>query len=385
MTNDSSKDYYKWFLLLFLWVAFFLHQGTRQIYNAILPQIQGTFGVDSVKMGIVGTIFTLTYGICAPLSGFASDFLKRKYMVIVGLGVFCTGIFLSGWVSCIGMMIVFYGLLNGAGQAFYYPAACSLLGQLHEKTRATALAIHQTALYAGIVICSCVSGMVRRHSVGRLARRLANSVYTFRGNRHCLGVHAHIPHARHQADYPHAHRGQNKKASFKDAFMVMFRKPAAMSLALGFGMMIYVDCGFKTWMPTFLQEHFHMDAAVAATNAVVWHYAGAFFGVMLGGRITDKLAAKRKTVRFEANIIGFSAARRSSISWRTRRRRPSAASACWRSGCSGACTTPTCSRPFSTSLRRATARRLRGLCSVLRSLSALPRRWFLAGFATISE
>lgn len=305
MTNDSSKDYYKWFLLLFLWVAFFLHQGTRQIYNAILPQIQGTFGVDSVKMGIVGTIFTLTYGICAPLSGFASDFLKRKYMVIVGLGVFCTGIFLSGWVSCIGMMIVFYGLLNGAGQAFYYPAACSLLGQLHEKTRATALAIHQTALYAGIVICSCVSGMFADiPSVGSLdGWRIPFILF---GGIGIVWAFMLIFLMRDTKPITHTHtEGEIKKASFKDAFMVMFRKPAAMSLALGFGMMIYVDCGFKTWMPTFLQEHFHMDAAVAATNAVVWHYAGAFFGVMLGGRITDKLASKRKTVRFEANIIGL--------------------------------------------------------------------------------
>ncbi len=304
--NDNTpKDYYKWFLLLFLWVAFFLHQGTRQIYNAILPQIQDAFGVDSTKMGIVATIFTLTYGICAPLSGFASDFLKRKYMVIVGLGVFCSGIFISGWVSSIGLMIVFYGLLNGAGQAFYYPAACSLLGQLHEKTRATALAIHQTALYAGIVICSCVSGMFADiPSVGSLDGWRIPFIL-FGG----IGIVWAVMLVFLMRDTkPIHHAGGTataEKASFKDAFLVMFRKPAAISLALGFGMMIYVDCGFKTWMPTFLQEHFKMDAAVAATNAVIWHYAGAFVGVMLGGRITDKLAKTRKTIRFEANIIGL--------------------------------------------------------------------------------
>ncbi len=305
-SNDNTpKDYYKWFLLLFLWVAFFLHQGTRQIYNAILPQIQDAFGVDSTKMGIVATIFTLTYGICAPLSGFASDFLKRKYMVIVGLGVFCSGIFISGWVSSIGLMIVFYGLLNGAGQAFYYPAACSLLGQLHEKTRATALAIHQTALYAGIVICSCVSGMFADiPSVGSLDGWRIPFIL-FGG----IGIVWAVMLVFLMRDTkPIHHAGgaaTTEKASFKDAFLVMFRKPAAISLALGFGMMIYVDCGFKTWMPTFLQEHFKMDAAVAATNAVIWHYAGAFVGVMLGGRITDKLAKTRKTIRFEANIIGL--------------------------------------------------------------------------------
>ncbi len=303
--ENSPKDYYKWFLLLFLWVAFFLHQGTRQIYNAILPQIQDAFGVDSTKMGIVATIFTLTYGICAPLSGFASDFLKRKYMVIVGLGVFCSGIFISGWVSSIGLMIVFYGLLNGAGQAFYYPAACSLLGQLHEKTRATALAIHQTALYAGIVICSCVSGMFADiPSVGSLDGWRIPFIL-FGG----IGIVWAVMLVFLMRDTKPIHHAGGaataEKASFKDAFLVMFRKPAAISLALGFGMMIYVDCGFKTWMPTFLQEHFKMDAAVAATNAVIWHYAGAFVGVMLGGRITDKLAKTRKTIRFEANIIGL--------------------------------------------------------------------------------
>ncbi len=30
---------YKWFALALLWVAYFLLQGTRQIYGATLPQI----------------------------------------------------------------------------------------------------------------------------------------------------------------------------------------------------------------------------------------------------------------------------------------------------------------------------------------------------------
>ncbi len=307
MKNDSNtptNDNYKWFLLLFLWVAFFLHQGTRQIYNAILPQIQNAFDVDSVKMGIVGTIFTFTYGLCAPISGFASDFLRRKYMLICGLAVFCSGIFISGWVSSIGMMIIFYGLLNGAGQAFYYPPACSLLGQLHEETRATALAIHQTALYIGIVICSCISGMFAEiPSIGSFdGWRIPFLLF---GGIGILWAVMLLFVMRDTKPVSHSNNGDAEKASFKDAALVMFRKPSAMLLALGFGMAIYVDCGFKTWMPTFLQEHLKMDATAAATNAVLWHYIGAVIGVLLGGRIADKLARKRKTIRFEANIAGL--------------------------------------------------------------------------------
>ncbi len=307
--NDSFPkkyaDNYKWFLLLFLWVAFFLHQGTRQIYNAILPQIQEAFDVDSVKMGLVGSVFTITYGVCAPLSGVASDFLRRKWMVVLGLLIFCAGIFISGWASGIGVMLVFYGLLNGAGQAFYYPAACSLLAQLHEHTRATALAIHQTALYAGIVICSCVSGYFGDiPSLGSLSGWRVPFIL-FGG----VGIVWAVCLMFLMRDTPPICKDTSKhvseKASLKDAFFVMFRKPSAIMLALGFGMMVYVDCGFKTWMPTFLQDKFGMDGAQAAFNAVIWHYAGAFLGVIIGGRFTDWLSQTRKTVRFEANIVGF--------------------------------------------------------------------------------
>lgn len=304
--SKKNPDNYKWLLLLLLWVAFFLHQGTRQIYNAILPQIQSAFDVDSVKMGLVGTVFTITYGVCAPLSGVASDFLRRKWMVVFGLLIFCAGIFISGWASGIGVMLIFYGLLNGAGQAFYYPAACSLLGQLHEDTRATALAIHQTALYAGIVICSCVSGYFGDiPSIGEFSGWRVPFVL-FGG----IGIAWAVFLMFAMRDTPppansSAAEASAQKASLKDAFFVVFRKPSAVMLALGFGMMIYVDCGFKTWMPTFLQDKFGMDGAQAAFNAVIWHYIGAFMGVMAGGRITDKLARTRKTVRFEANIAGL--------------------------------------------------------------------------------
>ena len=41
MSNEQeTSPNYKWFALLLLWVAFFLQQGTRQIYSATLPSIR---------------------------------------------------------------------------------------------------------------------------------------------------------------------------------------------------------------------------------------------------------------------------------------------------------------------------------------------------------
>ena len=39
MVHLLSRVSYKWLLLVFLFVAFFLEQGARQVYGAALPQI----------------------------------------------------------------------------------------------------------------------------------------------------------------------------------------------------------------------------------------------------------------------------------------------------------------------------------------------------------
>lgn len=93
MNREKSNEIYKWVLLGLLWVAYFLQQGTRQIYNAVIPQIQSDFGVDSVHIGLVATVFTFTYGICVPLAGIASDIFRRKWVIVIGVGLFSLGIF----------------------------------------------------------------------------------------------------------------------------------------------------------------------------------------------------------------------------------------------------------------------------------------------------
>ena len=47
------------FALGLLWVAFFLQQGTRQVYGPLLGSIQSSIGATDVQLGLVSTVFTL--------------------------------------------------------------------------------------------------------------------------------------------------------------------------------------------------------------------------------------------------------------------------------------------------------------------------------------
>ena len=307
---------YKWRALALLWVAFFLQQGTRQIFGATLTSIQGSLGASAAAIGAVATVFTFAYGLSVPFAGAAADLFNRKWMVVSGVFVFCLGIFASGFVASLGLMVVSYGILNGFGQSFYYPSATSIVGELHKETRATALSILQMGLYAGIIGCSAASGWLAESGaegwrvpfkvfggIGILwaivmAFGLRNGEWgTGNGERKFKEFHS-----------PTQDSNSNSKPTLKEAFKVFVGNPSALLLAAGLGMMIYVDVGFKTWMPSHLSESFGVAKGSAALNAVLWHYIGAFVGVTLGGRISDKLAKTRPSVRMETNIAGLALA-----------------------------------------------------------------------------
>ena len=311
--DGAAGNSYKWRALVLLWVAFFLQQGTRQIFSATLSSIQGSLAVTAAQIGLVATVFTFVYGLSVPFAGLTADLFNRKWMVVSGVFVFCLGIFASGFVSCLGFMLVAYGILNGFGQSFYYPSATSIIGELHKETRATALSVLQMGLYAGIIGCSAASGYLAQ--VGADGWRIPFKVFGGIGILWAVVLAFGLKGRKGAEGTGRSADGQAvktsegaQKASLKEAVSVFIANPSAILLAVGLGMMIYVDVGFKTWMPNHIQEAFKVEKGAAALNAVLWHYIGAFVGVTLGGRISDMLVSRRPSVRMETNIIGLAAA-----------------------------------------------------------------------------
>ncbi|MBQ2624651.1 MAG: MFS transporter [Kiritimatiellae bacterium] len=309
--------HYKWRALALLWVAFFLQQGTRQIFGATLTSIQGSLGASAAAIGAVATVFTFAYGLSVPFAGAAADLFNRKWMVVSGVFVFCLGIFASGFVASLGLMVVSYGILNGFGQSFYYPSATSIIGELHTETRATALSILQMGLYAGIIGCSAASGWLAESGAEgwRIPFKVFGGIGILWAIVLALGLQGKSLDRINKIDRISATSNPvnpvnpvQNKPSLREAFKVFVGNPSAILLAAGLGMMIYVDVGFKTWMPSHLSESFGVAKGSAALNAVLWHYIGAFVGVTLGGRISDKLAKTRPSVRMETNIAGLALA-----------------------------------------------------------------------------
>ena len=293
--KDSA---YKWWALGLLWVACFLQQGMRQIFPPLASAIGDGFGASGPIKGTVMGVFTLVYALSVPFSGMAGDFLSRKKIVVFALAVFSAGVLGAGWAAGILGLVLLYGAVNGFGQSFFYPAATSLIQQLHSDRKATALSILQLALYSGIILFSFASGKML-DVCGDW--RVPFKVFGFAGVVWAFALVFLLRDTR-----PVVAPTATGKPSMKEAAMAVLSKPSAVLLALGLGMQIFVDVGFKMWMPTYLKETFPgMSAAAYGLHAVLWHYLGAFVGVMIGSRIADRLVRVRHGIRMEMNILGL--------------------------------------------------------------------------------
>lgn len=284
---------YKWELILMLWVAYFLNQGDRQIFNAVIPLIKTDLRLTDVQLGLVASVFTIVYGCLVPFGGYLGDFLKRKWIVFSSLLVFSVGTLCTGFSGGLIALIVLRGITTGGGEAFYYPAATSLISQYHQKSRALAMSIHQTALYVGIV----VSGFIAAYVGEQFGWRMSFFTFGLGGLLLCVYLFFRME------DTPQ--EVQEKRHPIGFVVKAIFRKKTVWMLCLAFGGMCFVNIGFVTWMSTFYHEHFHLPLSTAGFTSMFFHFAAAFMGVLLGGKLSDKYALKRKTIRLETELVGL--------------------------------------------------------------------------------
>lgn len=292
---------YKWLLLAFLSVTYLLEQGTRQIYNATLPQIRLDFlhyGVTDAQLGMVGTVFGAVFGLAILLAGFAADFLGRKRVVVIGTAVFSLGILLAGFSAGLWALIAFYGILNALGQCCVAPPCFSLICEHFEKNRCMAMGVFSSCNYLGVIICSVLAGYIG--GLGSGVWRWAFWLFGAFGILWSLGLQKTL-----KADFVTG-KSDGDRPTFADAFAAFWKKPTAILLVLAFGMFIYVNLGIYLWAPTYLIRTFNgLSLAAAAFHAVFWSSVGSMIGLLLTARIVDWLSRRRRPARFEVTILGM--------------------------------------------------------------------------------
>ena len=296
-TKSAKTIPYKWELIVLLWFAFFFHQADRQIFNVVLPVMRDSLHLTDSDMGLIAGILTLVYGILVPFGGIIGDRVNKKILIIFSLLFWSTATLFTGSATLLIHLIILRGVVTGGGEAFYAPPANALIGQYHENTRATAMSIHQTAVYAGIVVSGFLAGWIADHFDWRVAFYVFGSLGIF------LAV---ILFWRLKDSKPQKSNSRNPQTiSLQDGLRMFFGKPTVLLLTLAFAGMVFVNVGFMTWMPTYLHEDFGFSLARSGFDSTFYHYAAAFFGVLVGARIADQYSHRVTGIRGIVQAFGL--------------------------------------------------------------------------------
>ena len=285
--TDTSKPFYKWEVVILLWIAFFLNQGDRQAFNIVLPQVQTLFGASDSTMGLIAALFNVFYAVVVPFAGFYADRLSRSKMIILSTLIFSSATLFTGFAGGIVSFIIFRCVGMGVGQGIFGPTYMGLIAQYHDSTtRGRAMSFHQTSSYIGVVVCSVLAGYIADHLGWQYA------CYIFGG----LGVLFTGWMAIRLKDKKAAAPVQKiNQPSFKEGLSAFFRVPTAICMLIAYTCVIFTITGYLTWMPKYIKETFDLSTASAGFHSMFWTNITAFAGVMIGGTIADRIVIKRKS------------------------------------------------------------------------------------------
>jgi predicted MFS family arabinose efflux permease len=279
------------------WCVYFLNQADRQVIFSVFPLLRKEFGLSNTELGLLGSCFQWVYGILVPIAGGFGDVLSRRNLIAVALLVWSAATFGSALASGFALLLILRAL-TGAGEAFYYPAATSLIADYHqERTRATAMSIHQTSVYMGIVTSGALAGYVGEH-------------YGWRAAFLSFGAAGILFTAIVRRGVREPARGAAKSAStvvmpLAERLKEVYRNGTAVAMTLTFLCMNFVNVACLAWMPTLIYERFHLSLAEAGLHATLYHHAGAAAGVLLGGRLADYFTRRSPLSRPLIQLTGL--------------------------------------------------------------------------------
>lgn len=308
-----NNKWYKWEVLLILWMAYLLNQGDRQVFNTVLPAIRDALNLTDTSVGLIATIFNLFYAVMVPVGGWAGDRFSRKWVTTISIIFWSAATMFTGLATSFFWLVILRSVATGGGEAMFGPANYSLLGQYHTDTRARAMSIHQTAYYVGVILAGWLAGVI----ADSLGWKYSFIIFGAAG---VVWGAVMILRLKDKKEEPQISGGMDSDAAkvqtdakaetvakpgFFDGFKTVFTTPTALMLTIGFSCFIFVITGYMTWVPAYLQEEFGQNQAAAGFNSMFYTYVAAFVGVLIAGSVSDRLAARNPSLRMVLQGIGL--------------------------------------------------------------------------------
>ncbi|MCI6769474.1 MAG: MFS transporter [Bacteroidales bacterium] len=302
MKLKSSKAY-PWIVVGLLWVVALLNYMDRQMLSTMREAMQIDIAEleSAVNFGRLMAIFLWIYGCISPFAGAIADRISRKWLIIGSLSVWSGVTLAMGFCTTYNQIYVLRALM-GISEALYIPAGLSLIADYFTgSSRSLAVGIHMTGLYLG-------------QAVGGFGATIA-AAFSWQQTFLCFGI-AGVAYAALLAIMLEDRRNEKSECG-PDAAEPPAKEPVWKSFALIFSNISFWTILFffaasslpgwstKNWLPTLFAESLGIPMSQAGPLSTITIAVSSFFGVLIGGSLSDNWVRKNIRGRIYTSAIGL--------------------------------------------------------------------------------
>jgi OPA family sugar phosphate sensor protein UhpC-like MFS transporter len=305
---EVKKKYDYWRIRIFysMFIGYALYYVTRKSFTFAMPAIATDLGFDKSDLGILGSIFAISYGISKFASGVIADQTNPRYFM--ALGLFMTGFvnILFGFSSSIFLFALFWGM-NGFFQGIGWPPCARYLTQWYSKSeRGSWWSTWNLSHNVGAFMIPWMAGFLIFYFDWRWAMYIPGIICIFGGvflvNRlrdtpQSLGL---PPVEKFRNDYSDVSEGSDERMSPKRILCdFIINNKYIWILACAYFFVYVVRQGVNDWTAYYLKETKDYSSIVA-NGTVSLFEIGGMFGALVAGWSSDRLF---KTMRGPVNAL----------------------------------------------------------------------------------
>lgn len=293
---DQKYHYWRFHIMVSMYIGYAGFYFSRKTFNYAMPAMMADLGLDKADIGLIGTLFYITYGCSKFFSGIISDRSNPRYFM--GLGLIATGIIniVFGLSSSLYMLAMLW-VLNAWFQGWGWPSCSKLLTTWYSRSeRGFWWALWNTAHNVGGALIPLVVGYLTLHFGWRYGFMLPGIIAVVIGLFICwrlrdkpvtLGLPSvgrwrkdHLEIAQENEGLGLSSRDILHKYVIKNKYIWL--------LAFSYVLVYIVRTGINDWGNLYLTEQFHYSL-ISANGAISLFEIGGFVGSLVAGWGSDKL------------------------------------------------------------------------------------------------
>ncbi|MEI7730660.1 MAG: MFS transporter [Verrucomicrobiota bacterium] len=297
MNRSAANQISPWRVVILLWPVALLNYLDRQMLATMKLSMQ--VDIPALKsaetFGMLMAIFMWVYAICSPLSGVFADRFNRKWLIVFSLAVW-SAVTISMGVTHDFFTLYCLRAVMGISEAVYIPAGLSLIADFHRgPTRSLAVGIHMSGIYMGQALGG-VGGWVAQDISWHAAFAGCGGI----GVAYALVLAIFL----HETD-TRSHQNANNTQPVGSRDFSNVHWLGFIILLACFSLPSLPGWAVKNWLPTLLQDRFLLDQKHSGLWATSLTAGASFFGVMIGGRISDLLSQRHLGGRTWVSALGL--------------------------------------------------------------------------------